>query len=163
MKNQWLIRTPRKSFFVSAPSVYEKHAWIKHIEECRTNLLQGASRQPGSTFAVTWIPDQSAFKCMRCFKKFTVTNRRHHCRKCGFLVCEPCSKKRVRIENINRHKKVRVCRTCYPQCRDDEISWSRGDSPGGNCSEEKDVAASIDEQGGNGMLQMYSQSTWLEM
>lgn len=112
VKNQWLIRTPRKSFYVAAPSIEEKEAWIEHIKDCQTNLLLDGSRQLGSTFAVTWIPDSAAMKCMRCFKKFTLTKRRHHCRKCGFLVCNLCSKDRVLLDNINTQKCVRVCKCC---------------------------------------------------
>ncbi|KAI3376790.1 hypothetical protein L3Q82_000383 [Scortum barcoo] len=85
MRNQWLIRTPRKSFYVAAESYGEKRAWIEHMEDCRSRLLESAGLRPGSTFAVTWIPDQASSVCMRCSDKFTVTQRRHHCRKCGFL------------------------------------------------------------------------------
>lgn len=115
VKNQWLIRTPRKSFFVAAPSVEEKEAWMEHIKDCQSNRLLDGSRQLCSTFAVTWIPDEAAMRCMRCFSKFTLTKRRHHCRKCGFLVCNPCSKDRVLLDNINTGKCVRVCNKCYAQ------------------------------------------------
>ncbi|XP_070779492.1 pleckstrin homology domain-containing family F member 2-like [Enoplosus armatus] len=158
MKNQWLIRTPRKSFFVSAPSYEEKRAWIEHIKDCRSSLLLGGSRQPGSTFAVSWIPDQAAFKCMRCFNNFTATKRRHHCRKCGFLVCNSCSKQRAVIDHIHPTKKQRVCRLCHTRGEEDEMSRLRGDSTGKNSSEEDEVAASSDEEE---MMQNYASSSWL--
>lgn len=57
VKNQWLIRTPRKSFYMAAPSIKEKEAWIEHIKHCQTNLLLDGSCQLGSTFGVLLIPD----------------------------------------------------------------------------------------------------------
>lgn len=161
LRNQWLIRTPRKSFFVSAPSYEEKRAWIEHIEDCRSRLLQEGSRQPGSTFAVSWIPDQAAFKCMRCFNNFTKTRRRHHCRKCGFLVCNSCSKQRAVIGHIHPTKKLRVCRLCHTANGENETSRLRGDSTGKNSSEEDDdLAESSDEDEEVETIQ--PQSCWLD-
>ncbi|KAJ7985882.1 hypothetical protein DPEC_G00345070 [Dallia pectoralis] len=111
MKNQWLIRTPRKSFHVAAASAEEKHAWLEHIEECRSKRLQLAGRVPGCTFATAWIPNQASAVCMRCSVTFTVNRRRHHCRRCGFVVCQTCSKDRALMEHISS-KPVRVCRLC---------------------------------------------------
>ncbi|XP_029363999.1 pleckstrin homology domain-containing family F member 1-like [Echeneis naucrates] len=143
LRNQWLIRTPRKSFFVSASSFEEKQAWIHHIEECQSRLLQGGGCQSGSTFAVSWIPDAAANKCMRCFGRFTATNRRHHCRKCGFLVCNSCSRVREVIHHIHPTKKLRVCMICLTRRKEVIPSHQRGDSR----SEKEDVASSSNQKG----------------
>ncbi|XP_073350187.1 pleckstrin homology domain-containing family F member 2-like [Pagrus major] len=162
LKNQWLIRTPCKSFFVSAPSVGEKQAWMEHMEDSRLSLLQGGSRQPGSTFAVTWIPDQAAYKCMRCFKNFSPTKRRHHCRKCGFLVCHSCSKHKVVIDHIHPTKKLRVCKFCNTRNKIDERSRLRGDSTGQENLEEEDVVASSEEEEAEGIIEDFPESSWLD-
>ncbi|XP_059204754.1 pleckstrin homology domain-containing family F member 2-like [Centropristis striata] len=161
LSNQWLIRTPRKSFFVSAPSFEEKRSWMNHIEDCRSNLLEGgSSRQGGSTFAVAWIPDQAAFKCMRCFNKFSPTNRRHHCRKCGFLVCNACSKTREVIGNIHPTKRQRVCSLCHTRNKGEDMSCLEGDStPRKNSSEEDYEAASSDEEE---RTNTFVESRWLD-
>ncbi|XP_020333455.1 pleckstrin homology domain-containing family F member 2 [Oncorhynchus kisutch] len=143
MENQWLIRTPRKSFYVSAASAEEKHAWMKHIEDCKFKQLQHAGCQPGCTFATTWIPDRASAICMRCSKTFRVNKRRHHCRRCGFVVCNACSKNRAVICHIST-KPVRVCRLCHLSLQDhglltqDEVR-SRGNSDGRNCSDEYEL------------------------
>lgn len=146
VKNQWLIRTPGKSFYMAAPSIEEKEAWIEHIKDCQTNLLLDGSRQLGSTFAVTWIPDSSAMKCMRCFKKFTLSKRRHHCRKCGFLVCNPCSKDRVLLDNINTQKCVRVCSKCYAESKEFENSHQTGDDNRHNSWEKEYITTCNDTE-----------------
>lgn len=162
MKNQWLIRTPCKSFFVSAATVEEKQAWIEHIKDSRLSLLQGGSLRPSSSFAVTWIPDQAAHKCMRCFKNFTPTKRRHHCRKCGFLVCRSCSKHRAVIEHIHPTKKLRVCRICNTNNKMDETSRLRGDSTGLESLEDERVAASSEEEEAEGIIEDFHRSNWLD-
>ncbi|KAM3598049.1 uncharacterized protein V6R79_012806 [Siganus canaliculatus] len=144
MKNQFLIRTPRKSFFVSAPSSEQKEGWIRHIEDCRSQLIQGSSRPAGPTFAVSWIPDLASFRCMRCFNKFSARIRRHHCRKCGFLVCNSCSKQREVIDHIHPTKKQRVCRRCHEE---EERTRLRGDSVGRSSEEDYAPECSDEEEG----------------
>ncbi|PWA26162.1 hypothetical protein CCH79_00020885 [Gambusia affinis] len=120
VKHQWLICTPRKSFHVSASSGEEKRAWIENFKA----VLQD---QPDRLFAKSWIPDCAAEKCMRCLATFTATNRRHHCRKCGFVVCNACSKGRALIQHINPNKPLRICRVCN-KTEGDENARPRGDS-----------------------------------
>eukprot|EP01006_Ploeotia_vitrea_P061024 TRINITY_DN77079_c0_g1_i1.p1 TRINITY_DN77079_c0_g1~~TRINITY_DN77079_c0_g1_i1.p1 ORF type:complete len:316 (-),score=111.87 TRINITY_DN77079_c0_g1_i1:438-1319(-) len=38
-----------------------------------------------------WKADDSADRCNLCIQPFGVFNRRHHCRRCGELVCNSCS------------------------------------------------------------------------
>lgn len=113
MVNQWLLRTPRKSFSVAAASPEEKRAWMDHIEECRLQRINQVGLKPEKRggFAATWIPDQASAICMRCSERFGVTQRRHHCRRCGFVVCNSCSKGRAVLENISS-KPVRICQLC---------------------------------------------------
>ncbi|KAA8584815.1 hypothetical protein FQN60_003509, partial [Etheostoma spectabile] len=164
MKNQWLMRTPRKSFYVSAPTIEEKRAWMEHIQNCQSNLLQDGSSQSGATFAVTWIPDKAAYKCMRCLNKFTTTNRRHHCRKCGFLVCKACSKHRVVIDHIHPTKRLRVCSLCYIRSKKDENPRVREDSWTNlnSSSEEDNEAASNEEKEDKETNPSYASSSWLD-
>ncbi len=84
MKNGWVILSPKKSFCVYATTPKEKTEWMIHITNCIDKLINGKSKAKKnsiSDIAPQWIPDRNADTCMRCNKaKFTVVNRRHHCR-----------------------------------------------------------------------------------
>lgn len=41
------------------------------------------------------MEDNASLSCLLCVQKFTYSNRRHHCRTCGVLVCDLCSTKRL--------------------------------------------------------------------
>ncbi|XP_028295760.1 pleckstrin homology domain-containing family F member 1 [Gouania willdenowi] len=113
MKNQWLMRTPCKSFYVGASSPEEKQAWLKHLESCLSSMQQGSAHGASVDLAVPWVPDHVSDVCMRCPNRFSFTQRRHHCRKCGFVVCGACSKQRAVITHMHPCKMKRVCTTCH--------------------------------------------------
>ncbi|KAG7239512.1 hypothetical protein INR49_028839 [Caranx melampygus] len=50
VRNQWLIHTPHKSFHIAAASYEEKRAWIEHMEDCQSKLLQNGSHRSKSIF-----------------------------------------------------------------------------------------------------------------
>lgn len=58
-----------------------------------------------------WIPDEEAPVCMLCHAKFSFFNRRHHCRKCGGVVCGECSGQRTVIGRYSMA--VRLCDECF--------------------------------------------------
>ncbi|KAG8435887.1 hypothetical protein GDO86_007109 [Hymenochirus boettgeri] len=40
---------------------------------------------------VPWVSDQDVPFCPDCGNKFTIRNRRHHCRVCGSIMCKSCT------------------------------------------------------------------------
>ena len=38
-----------------------------------------------------WMPDRLCKVCYSCEDAFTMYRRRHHCRMCGQIFCNPCS------------------------------------------------------------------------
>ncbi|CAF1118017.1 unnamed protein product [Rotaria sordida] len=50
--------------------------------------------------------------CLECGTKFTITNRRHHCRHCGRVLCKRCSLNELPIMKFNLQRPVRVCQLC---------------------------------------------------
>jgi len=62
--------------------------------------------------AAPWVKDFIAESCMVCKGEFTVVNRRHHCRKCGRVVCGSCTTHRMAVKE-GQEKAVRVCDPCF--------------------------------------------------
>ncbi len=59
-----------------------------------------------------WVKDENVNECMVCQTgRFNLLNRRHHCRRCGRVVCSNCSQKVTLIENVPR----RACDDCFAQ------------------------------------------------
>lgn len=72
-----------------------------------------------------WVPDWKVTYCMVCkIEKFSLLNRRHHCRRCGRVVCSNCSNKFLLVREISNRSAVRVCCDCYSQTKIIEASTS---------------------------------------
>ena len=41
---------------------------------------------------VAWLEDKDVHLCPNCAKGFNMLNRKHHCRLCGAIMCNKCSK-----------------------------------------------------------------------
>lgn len=52
---------------------------------------------PGVYVVPTWQPDSDVAECPICNRPFSFLFRRHHCRKCGRVVCNDCSPHRITI------------------------------------------------------------------
>lgn len=48
-----------------------------------------------------WVEDYSVDRCMMCHTSiFSMIIRRHHCRRCGRLVCHACSRHRMQVKYV---------------------------------------------------------------
>lgn len=65
--------------------------------------------------APQWVPDSATNECMLCGSNFTLTNRRHHCRRCGICVCKKCAPagNTRPISEWGLTNPVRHCKKCY--------------------------------------------------
>ncbi|KAI8932351.1 hypothetical protein NX059_010544 [Plenodomus lindquistii] len=57
----------------------------------------GAERRESDLVLPVWQPDAEVDRCPVCRRHFTFLLRRHHCRKCGRVVCHSCSPHRITI------------------------------------------------------------------
>jgi FYVE/RhoGEF/PH domain-containing protein 5/6 len=103
------IRSEQKSFIVYGSSDAEKKEWMDALQ-ARIDECGGGAKS--DAHAPVWTPDKHSSNCTRCNVEFTIINRRHHCRKCGDLVCAKCSQHKMLVPNIDAKKPLRVCDVC---------------------------------------------------
>ena len=60
-----------------------------------------------------WADDAAFPACFGCRAPFTLFNRRHHCRHCGFVFCKKCAGERAPLARLGfGAAPQRVCRGC---------------------------------------------------
>ncbi|XP_014667165.1 PREDICTED: zinc finger FYVE domain-containing protein 26-like isoform X2 [Priapulus caudatus] len=60
-----------------------------------------------------WTADADVTHCMVCrIEKFSMFNRRHHCRRCGRVICRACSRHRRHVKGYGAIL-VRICDECH--------------------------------------------------
>lgn len=67
------------------------------VQALSARRRQNSERQNSDTALPPWQPDNDVSKCPVCATDFSLIYRRHHCRKCGRVVCAHCSPHRITI------------------------------------------------------------------
>lgn len=75
-----------------------------------------------------WQDDSEVTSCFLCHSKYSFFNRRHHCRKCGNVVCGNCSDQLVKyfpntyvvnsdntLSRLNQYEIYRTCDVCVEE------------------------------------------------
>ena len=57
-----------------------------------------------------WQDDTLIAACSNCNKKFSLSVRKHHCRRCGQIFCNECTLSQADLPSYKG--KVRVCDAC---------------------------------------------------
>ena len=76
------------------------------------DVLNFPRRVPEVEYLVKWVDDKTSSSCMSCSRRFSLIWRRHHCRYCGLLFCENCSKDLRIIPTISTWRPSRCCSNC---------------------------------------------------
>jgi len=69
-------------------------------------------RVPGENYTAGWVLDDEVDSCMQCAVNFSLFRGKHHCRNCGDIICNDCSRTRIVLSNIKSSKAQRVCNVC---------------------------------------------------
>jgi len=80
-----------------------------------------------------WVPDGEAGECMLCAESFGMRRSRHHCRRCGWVVCASCSEHKLVLErwleagkphalreDRRSDRPLRVCDMCHTSLLEQE-------------------------------------------
>lgn len=98
---------------VTALGVSKDHSRIL-VGDSRGRVFSwSVSDQPGRSAADHWVKDEGGDSCSGCSVRFSLTERRHHCRNCGQLFCQKCSRFQSEIKRLKISSPVRVCQNCY--------------------------------------------------
>ncbi|XP_077537379.1 zinc finger FYVE-type containing 26 spastizin [Haemaphysalis longicornis] len=96
----------------SEPDVASQPASSSSVKSSEGNAFTMPPRPPPES---EWTPDAAVSCCMAChIEYFSMFSRRHHCRRCGRVVCSTCSQHSMVVEGFGQNK-VRVCDDCFSQ------------------------------------------------
>jgi len=104
------VQSPAKSFVLYFKVEEKRNEWANAI---LTAIRASRCSLDNHRLAPVWKVDSSTDECELCFDRFTLFNRKHHCRKCGSVVCHDCSSNRALLEYVDPRNEVRVCDNCF--------------------------------------------------
>jgi class 3 adenylate cyclase len=81
----------------------DSSSWVSMMSDNKNELIVDKKQ---------WVSDILK-TCQKCGDNFTMTNRRHHCRYCGLLLCQDCSKWK-----IDKKRACKDCKELYEEAKD---------------------------------------------
>eukprot|EP00095_Tigriopus_kingsejongensis_P009945 maker-scaffold981_size73921-snap-gene-0.19 protein:Tk09945 transcript:maker-scaffold981_size73921-snap-gene-0.19-mRNA-1 annotation:"low quality protein: wd repeat and fyve domain-containing protein 3" len=109
---------------VTALAVSKDHRSIYVGDDKGRVFSWSVTSKPGKGMADHWCKDEGSESCVGCGVKFTIYERRHHCRACGKLFCSSCSQYQCSIPRMKILQKVRVCKPCFDALKSSDQSQS---------------------------------------
>jgi len=101
---------------------------LNSLQEARNQFLSRPDtylHESDDIDANTWLNDDLSDACLLCGGKFSITQRRHHCRRCGLLICGSCSTKKFSIPRKRGEEGLRACDGCYNQMAHQYLKTAR--------------------------------------
>ncbi|CAB4066173.1 WDFY3 [Lepeophtheirus salmonis] len=94
---------------VTALAISKDHKIVYVGDEKGRVFSWTVSSRPGKEMVDHWWKDEGVESCVDCGVKFTIYERRHHCRNCGKVFCSSCSQYQAEIPRLKIMHPVRVC------------------------------------------------------
>jgi hypothetical protein len=106
------------SFFASQGDLTEVESIRRGLTRAESEALEEELGEvTGAPTTAHWKPDESAHACYICNQGFTFFFRRHHCRRCGNLVCDNHIKHTVPLDQNARYHPngtaSKACKSCW--------------------------------------------------
>lgn len=86
---------PRTGLFTTMSAGYEREMSQDSMGSQGSGATDDLEPDDQQCLMGPWQPDAMVSRCAVCSRKFTLMRRRHHCRVCGLVVCDSCSRSRV--------------------------------------------------------------------
>lgn len=126
----FVVTSREKTFVVFAETPEAQREWVEAIANAVREAQQRKQTEGGDTgegngnnpdacegpadAAALWVPDEFAGSCTICNAYFRLAfRRRHHCRRCGAVVCASCSSKKSPLFVGESARAERVCSPCF--------------------------------------------------
>ena len=114
----FVVRSKRKSFYAVAPSPADCDGWCGDIEAARKAAQEPLGRLVTEEQCCPLYSFKAeASDCSQCGRSFGLMARRHHCRQCGVVVCEGCSRNKVRIPRLVERMLFKCCNKCTAELK----------------------------------------------
>lgn len=121
-QEEWKIRGKKHHF--RPKGLLKGKGWDENVMFAIDVLLGRVDRELISPpEGAVWRPDRDASTCSGCKSRFSglIGSGKHHCRLCGLVFCETCTKNRLSIKDPlssdghqrGQHHEQRVCNTCF--------------------------------------------------
>ncbi|CAG8665443.1 14027_t:CDS:2, partial [Dentiscutata heterogama] len=95
IEDPWKNAFPSEDVGNAQPSIYENQI----VSPTRAHPQTGINMTNASGHSISsgykWENDEDVNECRRCKGRFSMFVRKHHCRRCGQVVCAKCSSARV--------------------------------------------------------------------
>lgn len=68
---------------------------IDMVDQLQEQVSDAPTPPAQEDLLVSWESNDQALDCRRCHRWFSIITRKHHCRKCGQVICNQCSTNRA--------------------------------------------------------------------
>lgn len=89
------------------------------------SMVDPETEMPNFRANTTWeTKSECCYLCKRTFIEMTMytEDRQHHCRNCGKVVCDACSRRRYAVVEEGKSVQKRACDVCYESMHADETA-----------------------------------------
>lgn len=103
-----------KSFIIKFENEISFNEWFDAFNKNYEDFFLSSNvKKIFKTSAPILIDEKNINKCSICHSIFSFFLRKYHCKKCGKVICDKCSKNKIVVEGSYRNYPVRVCSRCY--------------------------------------------------
>ena len=114
------IKLNKKKLLIAFPQ--DSHIIVWKIRSSNPSLLQEWVQALILSKRPRFIQD---ILCQNCKKAFNSFRRKHHCRSCGRILCDDCSKGKIILECMGYNSKKRICIDCKETIKNSKSLFTR--------------------------------------